>query len=94
MNNQNAPDDGAINLVLQLSMVELSKFYEAIPQKDRYDVIRHIEAAAIRLLRIAIYLEARNDMAVHESAVKDQNRIIKRVRNVLGYTYPTSDIHF
>lgn len=50
---------------------------------------------AVRMIRMAVYLEARTAMGMsHEKAVDKQNRVARNVRKALGYSYPRQDYHF
>lgn len=71
------------------------------PEDDRPDLqesIRDLDAMIQRFVRFQAYASARHGEGCgdqgHDSAVEAQNKAVRKVRRVLGYTYPQSIVTF
>lgn len=54
------------------------------------DAARVAQTAA----RVSAYIETWRRAGDHRKAVDAQNRIVRRVRAILGFTYPDSEVNF
>lgn len=86
--------------VAELAYSQLDAFYLRETAKPQGNSILNtftdqLQALALRLIRISVYLEARaffdDD---HRAAVKKQNRVASQVRKVLGFSYYKQEINF
>jgi hypothetical protein len=57
-------------------------------------IVEQLDKLAVHATRVSRYMDARTMGRGHESAVKDSNRTVEKVRKALGYTYPKLDINY
>jgi len=78
-------------------MTHWSSVGELKPQAQ-HEVIRHLDAVIERAVRLRGYLDERYGYGCgdqgHKAAVKTSNKLAKRIRKALGFTYPGQDINF
>lgn len=74
---------------------ELPNLVEQYSASELSELSKEMERFSLNLIRIASYLDSRcYDMNDHDGAVKEQNKLIAKVRRAMGFSYPKQDIHF
>lgn len=61
---------------------------------SRIEIASMLDDITTRAARASVYITTRHHGGTHADAVRAQNRIARKIRKVLGYTYPDQPIHF
>lgn len=85
--------------LLDAPMVEWSDLQHGYFPETKQEIVAHLDALIERASRLRAYLDARvqrtgDNSADHERAVRKQNGFAKKIRRLLGYSYPGQDVTF
>jgi hypothetical protein len=81
-------------LLANRPMTAWDEAYRAMDTATAFEVDDQAANHAVHFARLSAYIARRRQGGTHTDAVKAQNRVGRRVRQALGYTYKDDSITF
>lgn len=87
-----------VTTLMEAPAVEWNNFQAGLSSEDKGECIRHLDAVIQRASMLRGYLDARYGHGCgdqgHNDGVKQANRLVSKVRKVIGYSIPKQDVRF
>ena len=97
MNLSDKALETTIKRIKKAALADLPSISQEFTVAELVDITQRLDHEIQILARATFYLKARGGYGCdlgHETAVKDQNQRVAKVRAALGFTVPREDVNF